>query len=95
MYENWQLILWSLRRPDARSYHGTRLPPGERCPLIGRGCANGCEYDRPHEARTRVAPYKLRDGTVVSEHRTATGLVDGRCLRKRAALVQAAGFEPA
>lgn len=46
MIENWRQVLWSLRVP-VEPYHGTPLPHGDRCPLLGRGCgaSNVCRYD--------------------------------------------------
>lgn len=41
---NWRVILWALRVPIP-PYRGVPLPPGQRCPLIGRGCGTLCRYD--------------------------------------------------
>jgi hypothetical protein len=50
-------------------------------------CGSRCTYATPTQIRTKVEPYIRRDRkTLVTEHLTATGTINGRCLTKAAAL---------
>lgn len=84
---HWRLILREIAIPVPPTIR-SRLPPGERCPLVGRGCGSICRYN------IHVTPdaghyweQHLPDGTVVKHLiETAKGHIDGRCLTKMEAL---------
>ena len=83
-------VLKMIARP-AEPYHADPLPPGERCPLIGRGCgaSNVCSYSfvaTPDPGH--FVPKRMADGHwgIVQVSTVKSKVVDGRCVTKMQAL---------
>jgi hypothetical protein len=63
-----------------------RLPLQERCPVLHCSIASVCTYAEPDKTIvTKVTPYKLRE-SLVTQHVTQAGNIDGRCLTRAKAL---------
>ena len=81
-------VLKMIARPAER-LKADPLPPGERCPLIGRGCgaSNVCRYGFSTSPDPGSYAPKFMDGQWVTEQVSTTkGKIDGRCLTKQEAL---------
>lgn len=81
-------VLAMIARPAER-LRAEPLPPGERCPLIGRGCgaSNVCRYGFSTSPDPGSYAPKLVNGQwIMQQVSTAKGKIDGRCLTKQEAL---------